>query len=117
MYDYRVISVAKVIDGDTYDLDLDLGFYASLRVRIRLSDVDTWEMWGKNAHELGVPAKNFAENWLQKAGELRVRTGKLSPGYPVGDGSFGRWVGEIYDASNGIKLSDDLRAANMEKTE
>ena len=115
MYEYRIINIAKVVDGDTFDFDLDLGFYAHLRVRVRLHGIDTWEMWGKNAHELGVPARDFAANWFNDAVDLRVRTAKLRPGTPVGDGSFGRWAGEVFDAHTDERLADALRQAGFEK--
>lgn len=111
MYDYKVIGVPKVIDGDTLDLDLDLGFYARLRVRIRLDEIDTYEVYGKNAHELGVPARDFAADWLMETlerGALMVKTFKLSPGTPTADGSFGRWLGQVYDADTGDTLAASL---------
>lgn len=115
MYEYRITNIAKVIDGDTFDFDIDLGFYAILRVRVRLEGIDTWEMWGSNAHELGIPARDFASEWMQSATDLRVKTSKLRPGTPVGDGSFGRWAGEVYDAENGALLADALREAGFEE--
>lgn len=116
MYEYRIVDVAKVVDGDTFDLDLDLGFYAKMRVRVRLKGIDTWEMWGSNAHELGIPARDFAQNWLERVVDPRVRTAKLRPGTPVGDGSFGRWAGEVFDEKTGERLADALREAGFEKT-
>jgi micrococcal nuclease len=38
--------VNRVIDGDTYDITLDLGFYVSHRIRVRLKGVDTPEVYG-----------------------------------------------------------------------
>lgn len=110
MYNYQVLGVAKVIDGDTFDLDLDLGFYASLRVRVRLVEVDTYEVYGKNAHELGIPARDFAADWLRdRVGtSLWVVTFPLTPETPVGDGSFGRWLGDVYDMETGERLVDAL---------
>jgi len=117
MYTYRVVSVAKVVDGDTYDFDLDLGFYVTVRVRIRLEGVDTWEMWGKNAHELGVPARDFAKQWLEegmKSGGLLVNTNKLNPTTPLSDGGFGRWAGRIAN-TEGSDLGEALIDAGFEK--
>lgn len=115
MYTYRVHHVARVIDGDTFDLDLDLGFHATLRVRIRLADIDTWELYGPNADERGGDARDFAAGWL--AGRrLKVFTSKLNRDVPVGDAGFGRWGGLIIDAATGEQLHTALRDAGMEKT-
>lgn len=118
MYEYVVRRVAKVIDGDTFDFDLDLGFYATLRVRVRLMDIDTWEVYGVNAHELGVPARDAAADWLEERVDLEVlgvRTFKLTPETPVADGSFGRWAGDVLDLRTGEALADFLRAGGFEK--
>lgn len=118
MYEYRVTDVAKVVDGDTFDVDVDLGFYAVLRIRVRLRGIDTWEIYGANAHELGVPARNAAGAWMiVRIGEetLGIRTFKLRPGTPVADGSFGRWEADIYDLDTGEQLADYLRVKGFEK--
>ena len=117
MYEYRVLKVARVIDGDTYDLDLDLGFHTTLRVRIRCMDVDTYELYGRNAHPKGREAREFAARWLDDAlidGWLTIRTAKLNPNSPVGDGSFGRWAGQLIN-SHGVLLADALTVAGMVK--
>lgn len=117
MYEYKVVDVAKVVDGDTIDFDVDLGFYVIIRVRIRLRDIDTWEMWGSNAHELGVPARDFADQWLEESlgkGNLILRTSKLNPNVPVSDGGFGRWAGQLVNSDNET-LSVALREARFEK--
>lgn len=114
MYTYRVHSVARVIDGDTFDLDLDLGFYTTQRVRVRLADIDTWELYGPNASDWGAMARERAAYWLDNR-QLIVQTFKLNSDVPTADGGFGRWAGVIYDADTGESLSDALRDAGMEK--
>lgn len=119
MYEYRVANVAKVVDGDTFDFDLDLGFYAFLRVRVRLKDIDTYEIYGVNAHSLGSEARDFAEQWMYEAmedGGLFIRTFKLTPDTPVADGAFGRWLGEVYNVDDEL-LAAALREAGYEDTE
>lgn len=117
MYTYRVLAVAKVVDGDNWDADLDLGFHAQLRVRLRLKGIDAYEMFGENAHPLGVPARDFARRWLDHAmvhGGIVVRTFKLNRTTPVGDASFGRWLAEVHNAA-GESLATALREAGFEK--
>lgn len=118
IYVSRVAAVVRVVDGDTFDLDLDLGFYTTLRVRVRLADIDTWEVYGRNAHPLGPEARDFAEAWLVRRwgeeGHLTVATYKLRPDTPVADAAFGRWLGQVFDR-DGASLSDALRNAGYEK--
>lgn len=96
---YQIVAIPKVIDGDTFDADLDLGFYTAVRVRIRLTEIDTYELYGPNAHALGEQAKDFTDQWLVEALRrgLWVQTFKPDPSVPVGDGSFGRWLGDPFD--------------------
>lgn len=118
MYDYKVIDVPRVIDGDTFDLDLDLGFYARLRVRIRLADINTYEIFGKNAHPLGRAAKLASYDWMGErlaVQTLRVRTMAGNPNTPIGDGSFGRWIGIVYDDTTDELLADFLKAEGFDK--
>lgn len=116
MYIYRVHDVARVIDGDTFDLDLDLGFYARLRVRVRLMGVDTYEIYGKNADPRGAQAKELAEAWMAErlaTGRLRVQTYRLNPDTPTADGAFGRWLGTVFDGETDEWLSDALEDAGL----
>lgn len=115
-YDYRVQHVARVIDGDTMDLDVDLGFYATLRIRVRLIAIDTPEVYGQNAVPEGEEARQAAIDWLtERDGRLGVRTEKLQWTTPVSGGGFGRWEGEIYDRVTGEKLAEYLAGEGHEK--
>lgn len=117
VYTYHVLAVAKVVDGDTWDADLDLGFHAQMRVRLRLKDIDTYELYGTNAHPLGVPARDFVAAWLADAmanGGVTVRTFKLNEGTPISDGSFGRWLAEVHNAA-GESLARAIRENGYEK--
>lgn len=118
MYEYRVLRVPRVIDGDTFDFDLDLGFYAVLRIRVRLADIDTYEIFGRYVHELGHVAKYESAEWLSKRlerGTLRVRTLEGTPQTPTSDGGFGRWLGIVYDAETDELLSEFLKDAGLDK--
>lgn len=119
VYRFRVVGVAKVIDGDTFDLDLDLGFHARLRVRVRLAGIDTYEVYGVNAHPDGPAARQFAADWLTarvvEPSSLVAETFRLSPGTPTPDGSFGRWAAVLVDTVTGANLAEDLRTAGYEK--
>ena len=58
-YVYRVKDVIRVIDGDTVDLNLDVGMYITVRKRIRFLNIDTYELRGgtDETKELGRAAK------------------------------------------------------------
>lgn len=89
MYEYRISSVSKVVDGDTVDLTLDVGFYMFTIQRIRISGVDTPEMTAKDEVErkMANEAKVFVENWFTNNKKLTIKTSK--------DDKYGRMLGEI----------------------
>jgi len=92
MYRYRAI-VLKVIDGDTVDVDLDLGFDVWLKKqRIRLYGLDTPESRTRDLEEkkFGLLAKNFVLEHCPIGGEIIVQTYKDDA-----RGKFGRILGEL----------------------
>ena len=95
MYEYSC-KIDRVVDGDTVDVDIDLGFGVWLqKQRIRLYGVDTPESRTRDAEEkiFGNLAKNFVKERLPVGSKQKLRT-KLD-----GKGKFGRILGEfvIYD--------------------
>ena len=90
MYTYFVKSVDRVVDGDTIDISIDLGFDLTKKERVRLAGIDTPEKRTKNEKEkeMGYQATEFLEMHLMEATKLTVRTEK--------DGKFGRMLGWLY---------------------
>jgi micrococcal nuclease len=93
MYEYSC-KVVRVVDGDTVDVDIDLGFDVVLRKqRIRLYGVDTPESRTRDKEEkkYGLYAKQWLKNALGKNAIIRTKKD--------GRGKFGRILGEfvIYD--------------------
>ena len=90
MYTYFVKSIDRVVDGDTIDISIDLGFDLTKKERVRLAGIDTPETRTKNPKEkeMGYEAKEFLEIHLMKASKLTVKTEK--------DGKFGRMLGWLY---------------------
>ena len=91
MFEYRCKRI-KVVDGDTIDVDIDLGFGVWLRnQRVRLYGIDTPESRTRDLEEkkYGLAAKEFLTKWTG-AGELTIKTHKDERG------KFGRILGEIY---------------------
>lgn len=99
-YDYAV-EVVNVVDGDTVDLRVDLGFYMTAALRFRVLAVDTPERGMRGFTE----ATEFTRAWLAQHTNLRARTFRAD--------SFGRWLADIYDADTGAYLSEALLVAKM----
>ena len=96
MYEYRC-KIDRVVDGDTVDVDIDLGFGIWLRKeRIRLYGIDTPECRTRDLEEkkYGLAAKSFVQDLLPVGSMQTLRTRKDDKG------KFGRILGEfvVYDA-------------------
>ena len=112
MYEYRVKEIVRVVDGDTVDVILDLGFGLFKKERVRVAGVDTPEKRTRNLKEkqLGNDATEFAEKWFSAdhekfEDEIIVTTSK--------DGKYGRMLGKFYRRLKGFPahshcFSDDL---------
>lgn len=109
MYQYKA-KIKKVIDGDTYDAVVDLGFKINLSVRIRLLGIDTPETYRPSCDEEynhGIKAKNFVE-CLIGGKEVTIRT------YKSEQGVYNRWEADI-ECPNGEDLCKALKKAGFEK--
>ena len=105
-YMYNIHRIVKVVDGDTFDVVIDLGFNIYIEVRVRLAGIDTPEM----STALGEPARLFSQNWLNtRTPPVTIKTTKSF----LPDGAFGRWLGEV--ACDGVLLSEELRKAGHVK--
>ena len=101
MYTYFVKSVDRVVDGDTIDIIIDLGFDLTKKERVRLAGIDTPEKRTKNPKEkeMGYQATEFLEMHLMEASKLIVKTEK--------EGKFGRMLGWLY------KSEEDTMSINQ----
>ena len=96
-YNFRVTEITKVLDGDTIDVVIDLGFDLYKKERVRIAGVDTPEKRTTNLEEkaLGIDATNWLKHQLEDAiaGEedLVIRT-ELEGGF----GKYGRLLGWLY---------------------
>ena len=111
MYEYRC-KLVKVIDGDTIDVDIDLGFGVWLKKeRVRLVGIDTPESRTRDLEEkkYGLAAKEFLIKWTG-AGELRLKTQKDKTG------KFGRILGELwtFDTNINQKMIEEHHAVAYE---
>ena len=110
MYEYKA-KIINVVDGDTFDLDIDVGFHITLRERVRLLSVDTPETRGAAEEKrLGLIVKEFAQRYL--GDEVRIKSYK-------GTDSFGRWLVEIimpkYCDRNLVDIYNELGFNKLDK--
>ena len=109
MYEYKV-EIVKVIDGDTVDVNVDLGFGVWLhKERVRLYGIDTPESRTSDVTEkiYGLAAKEFLIKWTE-AGNVTLKTHKYDA-----KGKFGRILGELWRTTDFADKS--LNAYMIEK--
>jgi micrococcal nuclease len=93
MYEYFVREVKTVVDGDTIDVIIDLGFDILFSSRVRLAGIDTPESrtTDKNEKVLGLEAKEYLKKQLKDAKSVIIRTEKMNSSE-----KYGRILGWIY---------------------
>jgi endonuclease YncB( thermonuclease family) len=96
-YNFRVTEIVKVVDGDTIDVIIDLGFDLYKKERVRIAGVDTPEKRTRDLEEkeLGIDATNWLTEQLDSAidgeDDLVIRT-EIDGGF----GKYGRLLGWLY---------------------
>ena len=91
MYEYKAI-ITNVVDGDTFDMDIDLGFNIHIHERVRLLDVDTPEKFGEEK-ELGLYVRNLVTEMLLNR-EVVIKSEKEDASAETD--SFGRWLVNVF---------------------
>ena len=108
-YNFRVVSVDKVVDGDTIDVSIDLGFDLIKKERVRIAGVDTPEKRTRDLEEkaLGLDATYWMQKNLQDTldgdEELTIRT-ELKGGM----GKYGRLLGWLYVGDDDVSLNEKM---------
>lgn len=105
MYEYKA-KLIKVVDGDTADFAIDVGFKMTTQQRIRLKGIDTPETWRRKKdseeYKQGMISKNFVIKRLEENNnEAIVRTDKDT-------GVYGRYIAVIILADSVVSLNDEL---------
>jgi len=99
LYYYKVKEIIKIVDGDTVDLGIDLGFDLTVKIRVRMSGINAWESRTRNLEEKkkGLAAKvrltEMCEESLGK-GNLKISTKEK--------GKYGRYLGVLYAGGKSI---------------
>ena len=108
-YNFRVVEINRVLDGDTIDVTIDLGFDLYKKERVRVAGVDTPEKRTRDLEEkaLGIDATNWLKEKLEGAisgdDELSVRTELVG-----GVGKYGRLLGWLYIGDADVSLNEQM---------
>ena len=108
-YNFRVTEINRVLDGDTIDVTIDLGFDLFNKERVRIAGVDTPEKRTRDLEEkaLGLDATEWMKKHLEDtiAGdeELTIRTELVG-----GMGKYGRLLGWLYVGEDTVSLNEQM---------
>ena len=108
-YNFRVTKIDRVLDGDTIDVTIDLGFELYKKERVRIAGVDTPEKRTRNLEEkaLGLDATDWLKDKLEGAisgdDDLVIRTELVG-----GVGKYGRLLGWCYIGDSTVSLNEQM---------
>jgi len=107
MYEYHVKKVNNVVDGDTIDVDIDLGFDISFSSRVRLAGIDTPESRTTNKAEkvLGLEAKEYVKSKIKEAKEFVIKTEKMDSSE-----KYGRILGWLFLDGSKVSVNEQMIA-------
>jgi micrococcal nuclease len=105
MYEYFVKEVKNVVDGDTIDVIIDLGFDILFASRVRLAGIDTPESRTTDKAEkaLGIEAKEYLKKYLKDAKSVVIRTEKMDSSE-----KYGRILGWVYVNGDSESLNNKM---------
>lgn len=105
MYEYYVNDVTKVVDGDTIDVVIDLGFSILYKSRVRLAGIDTPESRTSDKYEkqLGLEAKHYLEDRIKAAKKVVIRTEKMDSSE-----KYGRILGWVYLDGESNSINNEM---------
>ena len=105
MYEYFVKEVKNVVDGDTIDVVIDLGFDILFASRVRLAGIDTPESRTTDKAEkvLGLESKDYLKKYLKDAKSVVIKTEKMNSSE-----KYGRILGWIYVNGDTESLNDKM---------
>jgi micrococcal nuclease len=105
MYEYHVKKVNNVVDGDTIDVEIDLGFDISFSSRVRLAGIDTPESRTKDKAEkaLGLEAKEYVKSKIKDAKEIVIKTEKMDSSE-----KYGRILGWLFLDGSKVSVNEQM---------
>ena len=107
MYEYKCKEIKKIVDGDTLDVVLDLGFNIFHSCRVRMAGIDTPESRTRDLDEKarGKLAKEFLKNWVTEY-ENNKKNIVIKTKKEKAKGKFGRVLGELW--VEGVNVNEDM---------
>lgn len=105
MFEYYVKEVTGVVDGDTIDVIIDLGFDISFTSRVRLAGIDTPESRTKDKMEkaLGLEAKEYLKQQIKNAKTVTIKTEKMDSSE-----KYGRILGWVYLDESETSINNEM---------
>lgn len=105
MYEYKG-KLGRVVDGDTIDAVIDVGFKITINQRIRFAHINTPEIYrtprDSEEYRKGIKSKQYVEKRMKENdGQFIIKTGKDT-------GKYGRYIGEIFFKDSKISLNDEM---------
>ena len=102
MYNYKIKKIERIIDGDTVDVSIDLGFNLTTVQRVRLKGIDAAETRTKDLTEKaqGLVAKAWLEKELSREGEWIIETTK--------EDKYGRILGTLYLVGDPVTVNERM---------
>jgi micrococcal nuclease len=107
MYEYYVRKIDSVVDGDTIDVLIDLGFDILFSSRVRLAGIDTPESRTKDLAEkkLGLEAKEYLKYKLKDSKSVKIKTEKMDSSE-----KYGRILGWVFIDDQPISINEQMIA-------
>ena len=105
MFTYYVKEVKKVVDGDTIDANIDLGFDISFSSRVRLAGIDTPESrtTDKLEKQLGLESKAYLKNAIDSAKTVVIKTEKMDSSE-----KYGRILGWVFLDGSEVSINQKM---------
>ena len=102
MYQYKIKKIHRIIDGDTVDVDIDLGFNITIKQRVRLKGIDAAETRTKDLEEKaeGIKARLWLEKELSREGVWIIETTK--------EDKYGRILGTLYLVNDPVTVNQRM---------
>ena len=105
MYEYYVRKVEGIVDGDTIDVLIDLGFDILFSSRVRLAGIDTPESRTKDLAEkkLGLESKEHLKSKLKDAKSVKIKTEKMDSSE-----KYGRILGWLFIDDQSTSINEQM---------
>lgn len=109
LYQARCVGI---VDGDTLDLEVDLGFNIKKKIRVRLVGIDTHEIYGvdhdSDEYKKGIEEKRFVMSWMDNNPHTKDTWPLVVETQEDDKGKFGRYLAKVYSKRSGENLAKEL---------